>query len=261
MPFDDESTATAAPAHPRRHSKRRTVLLALGLLGVLVMAFYPSTPVPAPPVTLLPLSYKIVQPPTPWPDSWIPPTCGWLWRLRDFIVGRHKSTVIRVHIFPVDSDMGAIASSLGLRTSAIAGPGGVCAWPVSNADWNALVHRTESIPGGSSIANPQVITGDGNAAKIFVGSMVTIGGVAQPLGLTAEFLPCAIDGMTELNFVLNRSETATDPSGAPFLCTNFAAAARLRMTGADAAVLIDAAEPRAVRARAGLIISAQPQAK
>ena len=157
--------------------------------------------------------------------------------------------------------MGAIASSLGLRTSAIAGPGGVCAWPVSNADWNALVHRTESIPGGSSIANPQVITGDGNAAKIFVGSMVTIGGVSQPLGLTAEFLPCAIDGMTELNFVLNRSETATDPSGAPFLCTNFAAAARLRMTGADAAVLIDAAEPRAVRARAGLIISAQPQAK
>jgi hypothetical protein len=32
------------------------------------------------------------------------------------------------------------------------------------------------------------------------------------------------------------------------------------MTVADAAVLIDAAEPQSVRTRAGLILSAQPQA-
>jgi hypothetical protein len=78
------------------------------------------------------------------------------------------------------------------------------------------------------------------------------------LGLTAEFIPRVLDGATELTFVLNHTETAMDASGASILRTNFAAAARLRMTGADAAVLIDGAEPRSVRTRAGLIISAQP---
>ncbi len=263
MPLDHEATTTATgtPVKPRRRISPWTVLLSLALLGVLLEAFYPSTPVPSPPVTLLPLSYKIVAPPTPWPESWIPPTWGWLWRFHDFILGRPKSTLIRVHVFQIDSDMGAVASSLGVQTSALTGPGSICAWPLSNADWSALVHRLDSMPGELTIASPQVITGDRKGAKMFVGSMVTIGGVAQPSGLTAEFLPCAVNGMTELTFVLNDTETAMDPSGASLLRTNFAAAARLRMTGADAVVLIDAAEPQAVRKRAGLIISAQPQAK
>src|ERR1700722_4449355 len=63
MPFDNESTATAAPANLWRRLKPRTVLLSLVLLGVLVAAFYPSTPEPTPPLTLLPVSYKIVLPP------------------------------------------------------------------------------------------------------------------------------------------------------------------------------------------------------
>ncbi|HTA31510.1 MAG TPA: hypothetical protein VK731_13545, partial [Candidatus Cybelea sp.] len=252
MPLDIEATTTATgtPVKPRRWRLYVwSVLLSLALLGVLLEAFYPSASVPSPPVTLLPLSYKIVPPPPPWPESWIPPTWGWLWRLHDFILGKRKSTLIRVRLFQIDSDMGAIASSLGMRTSALTGPGSVCAWPVSNADWSALMHRLDSMPGGLTIANPQVITGDRNVAKMFVGSMVTIGGVAQPSGLTAEFLPYAVNGMTELTFVLNDTETAMDPSGASLLRTNFAAAARLRMTGADAAVLIDSAEPQAVRKR------------
>lgn len=89
---------------------------------------------------------------------------------------------------------------------------------------------------------------------------MTNGGAVVTVGLTAEFLPCAVNGMTELTFVLCQTESAIDASGSNFLRTNFAAAARLRMTVADAAVLIDAAEPQSVRTRAGLILSAQPQA-
>jgi len=259
MPFDDEPIATATSAHPpRRRLRPRTVVLSLALLGVLLAAFHPSTAVLSPPVTLLPLSYKIVLPPVPWPDAWIPATWGWLWRLRDSILGRKKSTLIRVYVFQIESDMGAIPSALGLPAAALTGPGGICAWPVSNADWSGLVRRLESVPGESAISAPKVTTGDRNAAKLFVGSSVTIGRVAQPLGLTAEFIPRVLDGATELTFVLNHTETAMDASGASILRTNFAAAARLRMTGADAAVLIDGAEPRSVRTRSGLIISAQP---
>jgi hypothetical protein len=131
---------------------------------------------------------------------------------------------------------------------------------VSNADWGFLLRRVESIPGESSMSAPQVTTGDRNMATISEGSVMTNGGAVVTVGLTAEFLPCAVNGMTELTFVLCQTESAIDASGSNFLRTNFAAAARLRMTVADAAVLIDAAEPQSVRTRAGLILSAQPQA-
>jgi hypothetical protein len=251
----------ATTLKPRRRLRPRTAILSLALLGVLVAVFYRSTPVTPPPITLLPLSYQIVLPKAPWPEKWIPPTWGWLWRIHDSILGRHKTTLIRAQVFQINGDMGAFPSSLALPTPALTGPGGVCAWLVSNADWNGLVHHVESIPGESSISAPQVTTGDRNAATISIGSVVTNGGVVQPVGLTAEFLPCAVNGMTELTFVLRSTESAVDASGLTFLRTNFAAAARLRMNGADAAVLIDAAEPTSVRTRAGLIISAQPQAR
>jgi hypothetical protein len=261
MSFEDQPTATAAPAEARRQSKRRIVLLSLVLLGVLAAAFYPSTPVLSPPITLLPLSYKIVLPKPRWTEAWIPTTWGWLWRIHDSILGRPKATLIRIHVFQIDSDMSAFPSPLGLRGSALTGPGGVCAWAVSNADWPGLVHRLESIPGESSISSPQALTGDRSEASMFIGSVVTNGGVGQRLGLTTDFLPCMVNGMTEMTFVLSHTETAIDPSGASFIRTNFAAAARLRLTGADAAVLIDATEPQSVRTRAGLLISTQPQAR
>jgi hypothetical protein len=123
-----------------------------------------------------------------------------------------------------------------------------------------LLHHLESIPGESSISAPKVTTGDRNMATISIGSVMTNGGAVVPVGLTAEFLPCAVNAMTELTFVVCQTESAMDASGSNFVRTNFAAAARLRMTGADSAVLIDAAEPQVVRKRAGLILSAQPQA-
>ncbi|HEV7927658.1 MAG TPA: hypothetical protein VGR14_20065 [Verrucomicrobiae bacterium] len=230
------------------------------LLGVLVAAFYPSASVLTPPLTLLPLSYKIVLPPTPWHEKWIPPTWGWLWRIHDSVFGRHKVTVIRAQVFEISGKMNTLQSSLALPTPPLTGPGGVCAWLVSNADWGFLLRRVESIPGESSMSAPQVTTGDRNMATISEGSVMTNGGAVVTVGLTAEFLPCAVNGMTELTFVLCQTESAIDASGSNFLRTNFAAAARLRMTVADAAVLIDAAEPQSVRTRAGLILSAQPQA-
>jgi hypothetical protein len=261
MPLDRESTATAATTMPSRRIKPRTALLSLVLLGVLVVAFYPSAPVPTPPLTLLPLSYKIVLPPTPWHEKWIPPTWGWLWRIHDSVFGRHKITVIRAQVFQINGKMDTLPLSLALPTPALTGPGGVCAWLVSNADWNVLLHHVESIPGESTISAPRVTTGDRNMATISIGSVMTNGGTVVPVGLTAEFLPCAVNGLTELTFVLRQTETAMDASGSNFLRTNFAAAARLRMTGADAAVLIDTADPQSVRLRAGLILSAQPQAR
>ncbi len=260
MPLDHESTATAALANPWGRLKPRTILLSLVLLFILAVAFHPSAPEPTPPLTLLPLSYKIVMPPTPWHEKWIPPTWGWLWRIHDAVMGRHKNTLIRALVFQINGNMAAFPSSLALPAPALDGSGGVCAWLVPNTTWNILVHRVESIPGESSISAPQVTTGDRNVATISIGSVMTNSGTVVPVGLTAQFLPCAVNGMTELTFVLCQTEATTDASGSNFLRTNFAAAARLRMTGADAAVLIDAAEPQSVRKRAGLIISAQPQA-
>jgi hypothetical protein len=258
---DNAKPATASLAKPRRRLQPWAVWLALALLGLLLAAFYPSAPAPFPPVTILPLDYKIVPPPTPWPESWIPPTWGWLWRFHDYVLGRRKTTSIRVHVFQIKSDLGAITSSLGQPNPEFAGPNGVCAWPLSNADWPALRHRVDSLPGATLIANPQITTGDRCTAGVFIGSNVALGGVAQSSGVSAEFVPCAVKGMTELTFVLHYSEIATNPAGAAFLRTNFTAAARLRMTAVDATVFIDAADPLDVRTRTGLIIFSQPQAQ
>jgi len=258
MPLDNESIETT-PAIAMRRINPRTVLLSLALLGILVAAFHSSTPEPTPPLTLLPLSYKIVVPPPPWHEKWIPPTWGWLWHFHDAVFGRHKNALIRAEAFQINGKMETLRSSLVLP-GPLAGPEGVSAWLVSNADFHDLVRHVESIPGESTMSAPQVTTGDRNMATIYIGSTVTNGGVALPVGLTAEFLPSIDSGMTELTFVLRQTDMATAASGAAFLHTNFAAAARLRMTGTDAAVLIDGAEPDSVRSRAGLIISAQPSA-
>jgi hypothetical protein len=258
---ENAKPATAAPAKSWRRLKPWAVLLALALLGVLWAAFYPSAPAPSPRVTILPLDYKIVPPATPWPESWIPPTWGWLWRFHDYVLGRRKATAIRVHVFQIKGDLGAIASSLGQPKPELTGPDGVCAWPLSNADWPTLTHRVDSVPGATLIANPQVTTGDRSTAGVSIASTVTLGGVPQRCGVQAEFAPCSIKGMTELTFVLNRSDIATNATGGSFLRTNFTAAARVRMNAADATVLIDAADPLDVRTRTGLIISAQPVAQ
>ena len=75
------------PTLPKTN-RRRVGLLVLTLVCVGgIRSLMPKSVLP-PEATILPLDYSIRSQELPRPDRWIPPTWGWLWRLRYALLGK-----------------------------------------------------------------------------------------------------------------------------------------------------------------------------
>src|SRR5439155_8413433 len=121
-----------------RVNKRRAILMLVCLLGLGVglLLLRPESRPPAP-VVLLPLPYKAPVR-VPMPDRWIPPSWGWLWRLKESILGKRKVISLDIAGFDLEDRSEAFLSALSLRPPDCADTNGIKVWLIGEAEFAGL---------------------------------------------------------------------------------------------------------------------------
>lgn len=190
----------------------------------------------------------------PLPDRWMPVSSswGWLWRTKEFVLGRAKTVAIDMTMI----DFTALTES-GLSNLAPGQPGfvdtsGLRVWQLDAIAIETLRRRLGQMPGNAILAGPRITTADGIEAELSMG------------GSTVDVSPRVIRGSVDLSTIITLSEAVTNQpvegSGLPatstaFMRTNFAVAARMQITNGDGVFLLDAAQSVAQRKRVGVIIT------
>ena len=115
------------PSAPKKLKRCRWVALLVALLiGAASLWFLLPNPALLPKAVILPSDYSIKAQPLPFPDQWIPPTWGWLWKLRYALLGKPITVTIDTEMillrrpgYPglrqVVEDIPYLAASNGLR--------------------------------------------------------------------------------------------------------------------------------------------------
>lgn len=247
---------------------RRVALLVLALVCASVVWFFIPNPVPPPGVTILPLDHSIRSQELPLPDRWIPPTWGWLWRLRYALFG--KPAVIQIR-----SDFVCLArSSDGRLTNALRGheplaaTNGVRAWILPDGELRALRDCLEGLEGYEVIASPRVTSGHGVQANLVQTSNVSIDGAQVPVGVFFNCMTCARDKTTELVAAITHSEAVTDRTAtvaaavlgnATRIRTNVALTAKMRIPPGNGVFLLDTNRVTPRGRLVGIFISSKVQ--
>ncbi|HSU55698.1 MAG TPA: hypothetical protein VLT36_16700 [Candidatus Dormibacteraeota bacterium] len=99
-PFEMTSVRSLS-RRPGEH--RRPGLMTAGAVCILTLALtigfiLPSRKVTGPAIELLPVSYKISQQKLPIPDRWIPMKWGWMWRLKEIVVGKARQISLQITV-------------------------------------------------------------------------------------------------------------------------------------------------------------------
>lgn len=229
-------------------NRRRVGLLVLVLVFVGgIWSLVPKSALP-PEVTILPLNYSIRSLELPLPDRWIPPTWGWLWRLRYALLGSPAT-------IQIEGKFVRLASSSDLRLAdalsghaPLAASNGVCAWILPDDKLRALRQRLERVEGYEAIASPRITSGHGVQANLAQTTTVSIEGAPSPVGVFFNCLTCARDKTTDLTAAITHSEAVADSAttvaaavlGNSFrVHTNLTLAAKLQIPPGNGAFLLD----------------------
>src|SRR6266576_3830980 len=82
--------------------RRRGILILLAILLVaLSFWLFHRPPPPSPAIIVFPLPYQIPHTKVPLPDRWIPRSWGWMWRLKEAVLGRAKPIALGSTVFEV----------------------------------------------------------------------------------------------------------------------------------------------------------------
>ena len=237
-----------------RVNRRRAILMLVCLLGLGVglLLLRPESRPPAP-VVLLPLPYKAPVR-VPMPDRWIPPSWGWLWRLKESILGKRKVISLDIAGFDREDRSEAFLSALSLRPPDCADTNGIKVWLIGEAEFAGLRQRIEKTLGATIIRRAGIITADGVQSQLSSGNTSS--------GLVVDMFPRVREHSTDLTAAITFWEAVTNqPSGATGQIpttpgparTNFNVAARIQLPRGSGVLLLDGHEPGKT---AGVIISA-----
>ena len=182
-------------------------MVAVVSIGVLLVVFLRQPNVPE--VVLLPRATTIQY--TPVPDRWIPRTWGWMWRLRDLLLGRHAPVDFDAFILrPVEPALAADLERLAAPTLAT---NGLRIWsmPAPKFD-NATALARKSVANKPGAIASRINTADGCAATLFNGNTIPIaGGGSADVGFQLQVLPRTRKRATDVTFKVKWTEMLGRP--------------------------------------------------
>jgi len=211
-----------------QHPRVCAALLLLALVALIVRGEWPSShEANQPRITLLPADYTIPPQKVPLPDRWIPRSWGWLWRLKEAVLGKAKVVSLNVAACEMDSvvlgmqaqadpDLGGLLSHPDFTST-----NGLRIWLLPNQRIRELQKRFPGSAGSRSSFRAGITTADKCQA-----SLATTGLNTDGLHTTqVDVLPLFRSGTTELTFIL-RSLT---PVPVPLTSTNLAMASQSKV--------------------------------
>ena len=216
--------------------KPASILVVLVIVSVCLVSFFRLLP-PAPAI-VIPLHNGIpTQKPT-LPERWIPPTWGWLWRLKESVLGRRKVITLNTTIIDCEGLSNFVASALSLWEPHFTDTNGLQVWILGDRELDALRRRLERTPGNNVLSSPRVTTADGIEARLSDSTMISIDGTQRDAGVVVDFLPRFRRDVTDLFALISHSGAVTNQAatttGMPqanlvAIRTNFAAAVRIQI--------------------------------
>jgi hypothetical protein len=165
-------------------------------------------------VTFLPRNYTIPPQKVPLPDRWIPQKWGWLWRVKEAVLGKAKVVNLSLATYELD------AVVLGMQANAepelgrllthpeFVGTNGQRVWLLPNSKILELRKRFGGSAGSRSSFIAGITTADRCQAMLMTTSDLPNGG--SRLG-KADTLPLVRTGATELTFILQSIMAAPAP--------------------------------------------------
>ena len=239
------------------------VLLLVILTGAGLPAFL-ATPRP-PAVTILPRSTGLPQYRVRWPDRWIPANWGWLWRLKEAVLGKAKTVHLYSTILNFDGSPEFAASNLFLGKPTFSDTNEMLVWFLSTNSMNSLSLLAQKTPGCQVVASPRMTTADEVQARLFSGLTVPTEGGPSQVGISADFYPQLRRDFTELTALMicteavaNESSTSAGgaaPMSTLSIRTNFATVARLCVPPGNGVFLLDASQQARNGKRTGVLLS------
>jgi hypothetical protein len=220
----------------------RWFVIAVLSLGLLLVVFLRQPNVPE--VVLLPPATTIQY--NPVPDRWIPHTWGWMWRLRDLLLGRRAPVDFDAFILrPVEPALAADLERLAAPTLAT---NGIRIWSMPTPKFdNAAALARKSVANKPDAIASRINTADGFTATLFNGNTIPIAGSGfADIGFQLQVLPRTRKRATDLTFKVKWTEMLDRPQpidpGAtnigPIICTNLWQAARVQVPVGNGIVIM-----------------------
>jgi len=249
------------------HAKRIRIALLVVLLAVagLVLVIHPPSTL-SPEINVLSSSYQMQARDLPVPDRWIPPTWGWLWRLRYALLGTPARVQIEARNFALTDASALRLKELLKPWKPAASTNGIEAWILPDREFSTLRKQIGALPDYITLSRPRVDTGHGIESRLSVATTVPIDGGQVPVGTFADFLP-EVHGksvvlttvMTFTEALTNRLETQgeTPSNTLVSLRTNLSLAARLQLPEGHHAILLQRRQESPDSKIAGVMISSK----
>ena len=241
------------------------VVLSLLLCIGGIWSFMPNSALP-PEATILPSDHSIRSKELPLPDRWIPPTWGWLWRLRYALLGKPATIEIKnefVRLAPSSDPLLADALS---GYDPLAATNGVRIWILPDGELSVLRRRLEGLEGYEVIASPRITSGHGAQANF--AQTTTIGGAQVPFGVFFNCLTCARGKTTVLTAAMTHSEAvpnltttvaAAVSRNSTRIHTNLTLAAKMQIPPGNGVFLLDTNHADPLGRHVGIFISSKVQ--
>ena len=188
---------TLTDAQPPKASRRirvaRWIVIGAVLIAAVLVIVLREPRLPE--VVLLPPATTIQS--NPLPDRWIPQTWGWLWRIRDSLLGRRTMVDFQAQLFRFSD-----AEDLKDLPAPALATNGLKVWNLNGAQFQtatASLNGSEEKKAASHRA--RVNTADGYAATIFSGNKVpVVGGGFADVGFEFQILPRTHKRKTDVTF-------------------------------------------------------------
>lgn len=246
-------------SHSKTLKRGIGLLLLTSLLLFVVVAGRLSGRPQLPSVIIMPVSAALAEHKLLLTDRWIPASWGWLWQLRDQLLGQRKTIGIDSLIFSLKIAPEAFIAADFQGEPGFVGTNGLRIWMLSDFELNAIEQRLEGMVKTGNvekISSPRFVTGDGIEAQASVAdSIATING-QQKVSVTMSIFPRIYADSTDLTVAITYTESTTNQSAVTVglggihmiqVRTNLEFAARLQIpSGCGAFLLGSNRKPTAV---------------
>jgi hypothetical protein len=214
------------------------------------------------PVLVLAPPYSIPPQKTPIPDRWIPRSWGWLWRLKETVLGKAKALSMNITACELDSVAFGMQAEANpefrglLNHPDFCGTNGIKVWLLPNSKIRELHGRFSPSAGSNSFFRCGITTADKCQASL------TTGGSADLLQV--DVLPLVHKSTTDLTFILKLIAPVAVPpaqaglSGSPPSQTKVPAAIRVQLPGGTGFFVLNSQRKTSDRVEAAVLVTVEP---